>query len=377
MGRPMFEKLVMKLEENPIFVSQGRKPQRPVRYQLATFLIRYGTRGSDAMNAAKKMGIGLGSVWLYCRRVTRALRELGVKAISWGDENRHNTTAAIIEELSGLPDCIGIIDGSLIRLTEIPGEWGTVYFCRKKYPAVCIFTSEKLNILMPVFKINVQAVCDHQKRFISYDMGWPGSMTDVTILKNSHLWKNRSTHFSGNEYILADRGMFTSMFSSMYLSKVKGYPSSPYLLRPFTEPEINEHQGAERSRRFQFNKTVSGVRVWIEHAFGMLKGRFLSLKDFGQHDNVQEIYKVIQALMTVHNLCIDWGDSGHDFLARGRAIHPEDDLPDGDDVEVTGYGGVEIEVDQAEQVPSYETDDWHRDEGHRKRNAYLDELYPL
>lgn len=105
----------------------------------------------------------------------------------------------------------------------------------------------------------------------------------------------------------------------------------------------------------------------------------MSLKDFGQHDDVQEVYKVIQALMTIHNLCIDWGDTADDFFQQGRAIRPEDDLPDGSekDPDVSGYGTIEVGRDQESRVASYETDDWHRDEGHSKRNDYLNELYPL
>ncbi|KAG1872204.1 hypothetical protein F4604DRAFT_1955696 [Suillus subluteus] len=41
-GRATFDRLVQILEQNPIFESTGRKPQRPVRYQLTCFLLRYG-----------------------------------------------------------------------------------------------------------------------------------------------------------------------------------------------------------------------------------------------------------------------------------------------------------------------------------------------
>ncbi|KAJ3709399.1 hypothetical protein C8R42DRAFT_446477 [Lentinula raphanica] len=75
-GRPMFEYLVEILGTNPIFQSTGRKPQRHVKYQLAAFLIRYGTLGADVQGTALKLSIGYGSVVLYCRRMVRALREL-------------------------------------------------------------------------------------------------------------------------------------------------------------------------------------------------------------------------------------------------------------------------------------------------------------
>lgn len=133
-----FDQLVRKLEENPIFLSTGRKPQRPVRHQLAAFLFRFGKRGADVMATAKELAIGAGTVILYCRRVTRALRELGIEVVSWGDADRQKQTADWIEEHYGIPDCTGTVDGSLIRLAEMPHKFGIVYICRKKYPAVSV-----------------------------------------------------------------------------------------------------------------------------------------------------------------------------------------------------------------------------------------------
>lgn len=135
MSRDTFEKLVSKLEENPIFISTGHKPQRPVRYQLGCFLIRFGMLGSDTLRTAALMGIGFGTVFLYCQRVTRALRELGVAGmVEWGDRT---FTKQWIRARTGLKYCIGIVDGTLIQLTAIPRKTGFVYFCRKKFVAVC------------------------------------------------------------------------------------------------------------------------------------------------------------------------------------------------------------------------------------------------
>lgn len=136
MSRRTFDKLVNKLEQNLIFRSTGKRPQRAVRYQLATFLMRYGTLGSDIMPVANKMGIGTGTVHNYCRRVTRALRQLGVTVVTWGTDAQHQATAEFFREHSGLEDCIGIVDGSLICLVDVPGMWALSCFCRKKFPCV-------------------------------------------------------------------------------------------------------------------------------------------------------------------------------------------------------------------------------------------------
>ncbi|KAG2741603.1 hypothetical protein P692DRAFT_20668624, partial [Suillus brevipes Sb2] len=185
--RATFDRLVQILEWNPIFQSSGRKPQRPVHYQLGCFLIRYGTRGANPLQAAHKLGVGFGTVFLYCRRVVRALRELRMQVISWGDEDRRNETTQRVMDRSGIPDCVGMLDGSLIRLNEMPDRNGLIFICQKKYPA-----------------INVQAIVDHEKWFIAVELGWPGSVSDVTMWKKSHIWQHRHEYFPNNTMLLAD-----------------------------------------------------------------------------------------------------------------------------------------------------------------------------
>jgi hypothetical protein len=115
-----FKLITALLERNPIFQSKGNKPQRPVAYQLACFLARFRTRGSDAFEPGAKMSIGLGTVFLYCARVTRALREVGLECVAWPNDERKEEIKEAMEEISYIPGCIGAVDGTLIRLTNKP-----------------------------------------------------------------------------------------------------------------------------------------------------------------------------------------------------------------------------------------------------------------
>ena len=139
MGRNMFDRLVHLLAENPIFISSGKKPQRPVKYQLGAFLVRYGHRGSDTLDAAKRLALGHGTVEKYCHRVSKALRQLKTQYLSWPSEVQRLAIALAIENQSGFPKCVGSGDGSLIRFTEAPFEWGTTFMGRKKFFGVCFY----------------------------------------------------------------------------------------------------------------------------------------------------------------------------------------------------------------------------------------------
>lgn len=136
LGRETFDSVVAILSANPIFISSGRKPQRHVKYQLGAFLFRYGRLGTDSLEVAAKLGIGHGTVIKYCKRVSRALRQLRPQYLCWPNNSKKDAISSRIEARSGFPGCVSCCDGSLIRFCEEPEEHGDVFMSRKKYYAV-------------------------------------------------------------------------------------------------------------------------------------------------------------------------------------------------------------------------------------------------
>ena len=53
----------------------------------------------------------------------------------------------------------------------------------------------------------IQAICDHHGIFTEYELGWPGSVVDVMVFKQSEVWMKKEKYFDEDEYILADKGM--------------------------------------------------------------------------------------------------------------------------------------------------------------------------
>jgi hypothetical protein len=65
-GREFFNYLVLILARNSLFYSP-HKPQRPIKYQLAVFLIQYGQRASDTLDIAAKLSIAdCGNALTFC-----------------------------------------------------------------------------------------------------------------------------------------------------------------------------------------------------------------------------------------------------------------------------------------------------------------------
>ncbi|KAG9073885.1 hypothetical protein FS749_014596 [Ceratobasidium sp. UAMH 11750] len=102
------------------------------------------------------------------------------------------------------------------------------------------------------------------------------------------VYAERQRLFSEGEFLIADGG----------------YPLSPYVLIPFAKNELN----VDRKRRREFNRKLSKARIVIEWTFGKLKARFPALTKLGAVRDMRDIYRAIEAMMVVHNICHDLGD---------------------------------------------------------------------
>ena len=129
----------------------------------------------------------------------------------------------------------------------------------------------------------------------------------------------------------------------------------------------------------EFNVLLSSVRIASEHAYGLLKGRFLSLKGMGEHKDIQTIYKAIEAMLVLHNICIDWDDhpdtiwqyNSTDIWEGWDGM--EDRVDDEDEETEVGIDDIEGEAN----IPARETPQYLKDEGRRKRQIIFDELFPI
>ncbi|KAJ8014622.1 hypothetical protein DPEC_G00017550 [Dallia pectoralis] len=138
-----------------------------------------------------------------------------------------------------------------------------------------------------VVGVVLQAVCDHQGRSIDIFVGYPGSVHDARILKNSPIY-TRGNYPPPGYFLLADGG----------------YPclQEPLaLITPYKRPV----RGMEEQR---FNYHHSRGRTIIKRAFGMMKNRFKCI--FLKALEVQTLFvpKVVTACVILHNICVGVGD---------------------------------------------------------------------
>ncbi len=133
----------------------------------------------------------------------------------------------------------------------------------------------------------MQAICDSTGKFIDIFIGFPGSVHDTRILKNSYFyiaWKYPPSGY----FILGDGG----------------YPSleTPIsLITPFREPV---HGWVQR----KFNHHQSKARSIIERAFSKMRTRWRSTLFKALEVRPTFAPQVIASCAFLHNVCMDNGD---------------------------------------------------------------------
>lgn len=92
--------------------------------------------GSESyLKSSTVMAIAEGSVYGFSKRVCRAFRNIRDEHVAWPTLEQKQGLKLEMSEW-GFPGCIGIADGTLIRLSEKPLTEGESYWCRKKFYAV-------------------------------------------------------------------------------------------------------------------------------------------------------------------------------------------------------------------------------------------------
>ncbi len=156
-----------------------------------------------------------------------------------------------------------------------------------------------------------------------------------------------SLHISGVTRSATSAAMSTSSLTKVSSSAVlrcdplscgrhTGYPLTKFSIRPFNDYDLTDNAHEARIRR-RFNRRLSSLRIFVEHAFGRLKGRFPVLRCFPGR-NVDEMYKTVEALMIIHNILERFHDDPNDI--EGFNDEEDDDVDD-----IRGEAEPQLDVD--------------------------------
>ena len=201
-----------------------------------------------------------------------ALYDLLQYYVLWPDASQVADSCGKFQDMCGLQGVLGIIDALHIQV-KAPAEHTDYYTNQQKETTVVL-----------------QTVCDHQLRFLHCCTGWPGSMDERTVLKDSDLHtdvrEQSDTYFPSNSYLAGD----------------DAYPLTSWLLTPFSEnSDLNT---AEQ----QFN---SALKLLLQNnlmVYSLLLKRFPRLEHVEMRD-MQSMVVTILVCCALHNFCVDRGDT--------------------------------------------------------------------
>ncbi|KAL3701437.1 hypothetical protein R1sor_019459 [Riccia sorocarpa] len=226
----------------------------------------------------------------YTNRVMTALESAMGYEIAWPDCQERAVNSAHFAGL-GFPGCIGLVDGTLVKLSQRPRDDGETYFDRKSY-----------------YSMNVHVICDQNKHVIYFFAGMPGSCHDLTCLRRSSLWGRLGSAqlFDNSQYLLGDSGYI-----------------------PLDRLVCSYKRTGDDMDKVDFNTCIAHARVGNEHCIGILKARWHSLKEIRtQLRNLAEnayVIRWMRCCIILHNFLIwrrhEWLEDDHPM-----EVEREDDL---------------------------------------------------
>ena len=247
--------------------------------------------GNSYIMIGPNFNVGKSTVIEVVQDVVEALCDLRNEYIKFPSTNREVlATRETFDDLTDLPNVVGAINGTHVKI-KTPKESGPDYFSRLQQHDVV-----------------VQAVADGEKLFLDVAAGFPGSMHDSRVLRNSSLYRR----ITNNELLLGPTVRVAGREIRPVLLGDSAYPLSTWLLKPY-------HEGTNDPEEINFNKELSRARVSVECAFSILKGRWRILQKRLDSD-IAFTNQIIIACCVLHNFCIEAGD-----------LWDDDDDEDGND----------------------------------------------
>jgi len=265
------------LKNRPKTYVRGR-PAVDLRKQVLILLYYLCTQSTE-YQIAQIFGISDSTVYKCIARLIDILYEDCQSAlIRWPAGDRMLQVVQAFKGKRDISGIIGAIDGSHIAI-NCPDENACDYVNRKGFHSVVL-----------------QAVCDSDLYFTDVYVGWPGSVHDARVYRNSPLCESLET----DPERLCPNGLF--------LLGDAAYPLTCQLMTPIKDT------GSLTNSDTYHNFCHSSSRMVIERAFGLLKGRFRRLKFVNVVDAQKRVRLIVVACM-LHNVCL-LAQSGSEQIAH-------------------------------------------------------------
>ena len=297
--------LVELLKDAPVFKPGKRGTKMmPVTYQVMIWLHFFGHEGMSLKMQREVLHTCNGILQNARDRVTEAFNHIRDDWIYWPNAEERKTISKRIENEYFLPNCVGLMDGTLFRLAFEPRCFDKADYHGRKYQ----------------YSLTCNVICDDECIIRDYLAGFPGSTHDSRVWRHQDIYNNPTQYFLPSEYVLTDTAFEPTWFCIPAYKCIGGN----HLLLP---PDKTE-----------FNFCLARPRVRSEHVMGIWKGRcpwLRSIRMFLTDDpeSMEKILKAIDATIVFHNIMMKFnkdelpGDVDLDAASIITAIDDPDRVP--------------------------------------------------
>ncbi len=259
---------------------QGATQNGPITNEARLMMALRFMAGGDKHDIGLVHGVHTNEVYRSLWRVVDAIHGTRPLDIKFPEEwETQQSIAKGFEDKSkcGFGNCAGCIDGMLVWINkpvEDSAEMGISsgkFFCGRKKK----------------FGVNLQAVCDHKRRFLDVYCKHPGSCSDFTMWLECELRKQVE--------------MPGFLKSGLVIYGDNAHVNTPCMVTPF--------KAVNSGGKDDYNFYHSQLRINIECCFGMLVHRFGCLrKPMPTNFTIAKISSLVLALCKLHNFLIDARD---------------------------------------------------------------------
>jgi hypothetical protein len=306
MDRQTLDAVTNLIKGDPVFNRGSRGPkQMPVKHQLMIFMHFIGREGENNSNQRSVFKVSEGHCEKARDRVVTALTNLREEYIHWPNADERKQISRRIEKDYHIPNCVGMMDGTLLELGITPRCDDKADYSGRKFR----------------YSLTVNVINDDKRRIRGYLAGYPGSTHDNRVWRNMRQCQRPGDFFSPGEFVVADTAYEPSN------EVIPAFKSSPGmgLLQP-TDKQT-------------FNLCLASPRVTAEHTVGLWKGRCGWLRKIrmiitNEKESLEHILNYIDATIVLHNMLIDMGSADDENAAWDvedevlTAIDDDDRIPE-------------------------------------------------
>lgn len=267
----------------------GTDYNKPIKLVKAMQITLWYLSNSISMrDIGDRFGVAKSSVFSCVRKCCLILTKLSKKFIVFPTDPRNcHDIATEFKNISGFPNTIGSIDGCHIPII-CPADQQVAYRNRKCQHSVIL-----------------QGICTAEKIFTDISAGYPGSMHDARVIRNSGIFSKATS----DQSCIFHNGQY-------HLVGDSAYPLLPWLMVP------HKDFGALTNCEKRYNKKLSKTRVVIENTFGLLKGRFRRLHMLDC--NIDFAPYIVTACCVLHNICMSNGDLIQEWYGENESMPSQD-----------------------------------------------------